>query len=827
MARASLPLTALLLAVVGLFLAEVVEAPAARVPDVRSTRHNLSITGPGPVKSTSETQVCVFCHTPHGAENVPGAPLWNRKLSTATYTPYSSSSIEANVAEMATAPGGSSKLCLSCHDGAMAIGSVNVLNGSGPASIAMAGTGAGGTMPAGSGASSGFTRNLGADLGNDHPISLTYDAALAASDGELRTPDGTNVGSRIAGVRPAPKLPLEAGQVQCATCHDPHLNETDPAKQPGKFLRANRLQETAPGGGTFNENNDQICIACHDKAGQAWANSAHANPLVADETYKAAAASQREFPANLPVWRAACLNCHDTHSVQGSRRLLREGTDSTATPKSGGGSAIEETCYQCHSNSAQSILNSVTQVPNIKDDFALARRMPINSADQGGTEMHDIGTPNSDAPTQRGKDFIESRSLLGIGNAGNRHAECTDCHNPHRVTRNKVFNANAAAPDADGTHNIGSNLASGVLRGTWGVEPNYGSASFHSLPTSYSMKRGDPGNSADTAKTASYVTREYQICLKCHSDYGYDDNNVYPNGTRPSLGYLGGTPFGTNGLTQYTNQAKEFQAPLTHQGNAVTNDSGAFAGDPPGAVASVNFQTNNRRAWHPVVDATGRSHALRNTSAASFLAPWQNNVGSQTMYCSDCHGSSTAATTITPTGSNPWGPHGSSNNFILKGAWSQATGSGGAADANGLCFKCHDQATYAGTGGGGSTGFFNPGSDKGRGNLHQYHRDKIGRTRCTWCHVAVPHGWKNKMLLVNLNDVGAEAGLPAGTQVRNNTTAGYSNGPYYLNAMLKVRTFAPSGSWLENSCGSVGSPGNGQSGRDWMRDSSENCDNPP
>ena len=86
MARASLPLTALLLAVVGLFLAEVVEAPAARVPDVRSTKHNLSITGPGPVKSTSETQVCVFCHTPHGAESVPGAPLWNRKLSTATYT---------------------------------------------------------------------------------------------------------------------------------------------------------------------------------------------------------------------------------------------------------------------------------------------------------------------------------------------------------------------------------------------------------------------------------------------------------------------------------------------------------------------------------------------------------------------------------------------------------------------------------------------------------------------------------------------------------------------------------------------------------------------
>ena len=70
--------------------------------------------------------------------------------------------------------------------------------------------------------------------------------------------------------------------------------------------------------------------------------------------------------------------------------------------------------------------------------------------------------------------------------------------------------------------------------------------------------------------------------------------------------------------------------------------------------------------------------------------------------------------------------------------------------------------------------------------VHGYHADKIGRMRCSWCHAAVPHGWKNKALLVNLNDVGPEAGLPAGTQVRNNTTAGYTNGPYYLNAMLIV-----------------------------------------
>jgi hypothetical protein len=63
--------------------------------------------------------------------------------------------------------------------------------------------------------------------------------------------------------------------------------------------------------------------------------------------------------------------------------------------------------------------------------------------------------------------------------------------------------------------------------------------------------------------------------------------------------------------------------------------------------------------------------------------------------------------------------------------------------------------------------------------------------------------------------------------VRNNTTAGFTAEPYYLNALLKVRTFATSGNWQDTDCGSAGAPGNGESGRDWMRDSNENCETPP
>ncbi|MGB5081959.1 MAG: cytochrome c3 family protein [Burkholderiales bacterium] len=832
------------------------EGWAARVSDVRGSTHNLSASGAGSVRSASETQVCVFCHTPHAA--TPAAtPLWNRLLSSATYTVYTSSSLDASAIQGSLdQPGGSSKLCLSCHDGTLAIGNVNVLSGQGSADqqgtipVPLSGTGSGGVIPPGAGATSGFTRNLGISLSNDHPISLSFTNTLAARDGELRDVDanqkwppgsGTVLGVRSSGYRPL--LPLEptgagnTGQVQCATCHDPHLIETDLTLGSQKFLRQNRFQE-APPANAYDQANDLICLSCHDKnrGSGTWAYSVHANPLVATQAYKAAPAADREFPANLPVWKAACLNCHDTHTVPGARRLLREATDGITSPKTGGEAALEENCYQCHTDAAASVVTPSTGVPNIRNDFLLPRRMPIASSEQpAGSEVHDIGGNFSDGgfvdcsgPTnQCGKDFVESRARLGAGNLSNRHAECSDCHNPHRVVKFRSFAGNppgnlTGAPDAAATHRhddaagfVHSNVASGALRGAWGVEPIYGSASFQNPPISYLVRRGDPGASADTSVAAAYVTREYQICLKCHSDYGYSDNNLYPTGNRPGLGSPG-TPSGANNLTQYSNQAKEFQAPLTHKGELSTNDSGAAAA----------FALNNHRSWHPVLDDTGRTPAVRGgLSANNWNFPWRNAVGAQTMYCADCHGSNvSSATSVIPDGGengNPWGPHGSSNDFLLKGAWNANTGTG--QQATGLCFKCHSYSIYA-TASGTRTGFWM--TDRGEDG-HSMHADRIGRLRCTWCHVAVPHGWKNKAFLVNLNDAGPEAGLPAGTQVRNNTTAPFNQQPYYLNAILKVRNFKASGQWTAADCGSAGAPGNGQSGRDWMRDSNENCQNPP
>lgn len=855
---------------------------ADKISDVRGTKHNLSAAAAGStyvsgtatftvpartLMASTETQVCVFCHTPHGATSGSVAPLWNRKLSTtATYIPYTSSSIEATDLNQ---PGGSSKLCLSCHDGAMAIGEVNVLNGASRASpnpeIEMKVNGtitSGAKMPSGSGATTGFTRNLGTNLSNDHPISFTYDASLGVADGELRGgPTGPVVVNRVAGtgLNNHAIIPLENNQVQCASCHDPHIRDkNEAANGNAKFLRMNRFQVTTPAGGAFDTANDIICLACHDKAGKAWAFSAHANKDVADETYSAGTATTlREVPTGTPVWQVACLNCHDTHTVQGARRLLREGTSTTGTGSIQDGlattttadftkSAIENTCYLCH-DSASTLISPLTKVPPIKNDFALSYRMPINSADQAPTtsEVHDIGTGvNATTKTSgNGKDFVESKENLGFGALGNRHAECTDCHNPHRVIKAQnglpgiLSSANTndlgGTHQHDGTNYVHTNVISGVLRGAWGVEPAYPDASFASMPNSFVERRGDPGsNTLATAEAlvgTKPVTREYQICLKCHSNYGYADNNTYPNDAtgRPQIVAGKGrtspadvTALGHSNFTSYTNQAKEFQAPSGHTGEGTSStSSGAAAG----------YAANNHRSWHPVMGATGRTAAVRGgLSASNWTAPWSNSggLGVQTMYCSDCHGSKvTAAGTVRPDGNgtsaaptedgSPWGPHGSSNPFLLKGLWNKSTGTG--QETDGLCFKCHNAGIYTGNSPA-RTGFW-INADRSSGNDgHKVHRDKISGNslRCNWCHVAVPHGWKNKALLVNLDDLGPEVNQTAGTKAAAGV---YTNGPYYRNAMLRVKTFGISGQWQINYCGAAG-----QDSRSWMQNT---CNSPP
>ncbi|NMF88439.1 cytochrome c3 family protein [Aromatoleum petrolei] len=821
---------------------------------ISNTKHNLSANGPGTVKSAATSsggtdQICVFCHTPHAANATAPGPLWNRTLSTATYTPYTSNSLDAEDILNGTIgqPGGASKLCLSCHDGTLALGAVANSPGSGTGtgkSISMVGT-PDGKMPT-TDNTTGYTRNLGVDLRNDHPISFTFQSAppesdtLSRRDGEFRSPPysvqvagetKTVVGIRSRGTKPM--LPLDhEGKVQCTSCHDPHLDAS-------KFLRLNRFQTGGSPGTNFNPSSDQICLGCHDKnkdrqgnAFLAWSNSAHANTSVATYSYLGTASTQREFPAGIKVWEAGCLNCHDTHTVQGSRRILREGTDSSATPKAGGNPAIEETCYQCHTTAAANILSvptmtASTGVPNIRSDFTTTgnKRMPIASGDQpANAEKHDIGGNFSDSfvscntPTNKcGADFIEDPTLLGSGNHLNRHVECTDCHNPHRVLKNALFNGKGSASQR--THVPGSNIASGPLRGTWGVEPTAGvvstATSFPETPSTYTVKRGEPGGSEDTARTNPYLTREYQLCLKCHSDYGAGT-------TFPSLGsFTGGTATNTNGMSKYTNVAAEFSAVKatdppttgTDQGEKTNSGTACGGGDcnPSGTSPIGGGTGNNHRSWHPVMWPTGRDakERTRNSSGTftNIRNPFSTGLGTQTMYCSDCHGNSgswSQGTTQGATGNGPnlaqvQGPHGSPQNFILKGKWDDSVTPSNTRDGNssgGICGRCHHPST--------ASGFAGADSEASHG------WDAKTSRYCMACHIAVPHGWKNKAFLVNLACVGPEGGKAAGcTQVGSTSTETIA--PYYYRALLRINTWQASGQWTEGSCGV-----SGNNGKDWM-----------
>jgi hypothetical protein len=113
---------------------------------------------------SEKQEICVFCHTPHDANaRVTEAPLWNRETSTKQFQLYNSPTLDAEVEQ----PSGTSKLCLSCHDGTVAIDSY------------------GGNLGGKQVRSEAALAGDALQLANDHPISFVYDDSLAARDGEL------------------------------------------------------------------------------------------------------------------------------------------------------------------------------------------------------------------------------------------------------------------------------------------------------------------------------------------------------------------------------------------------------------------------------------------------------------------------------------------------------------------------------------------------------------------------------------------------------------------------------------------------------------------
>ncbi len=200
-------------------------------------------------------QICVYCHTPHNSVPLSAGGgynyLWNRYASTTTYQVYTSSTLNATD-EPSTLSSSVSGICMSCHDGSIAVDMVvnTPLNNWSPApyhrkmSTDTSDINSCSYCHNGSFAIDLRKSFLGTDLMNDHPVGFTYNAALALSDGGLETPGtnsitGTTNGTGIT-------LPLYNQRLECPTCHNVH----DPTFTP--FLRA-------------SNDSSLLCFTCHLK----------------------------------------------------------------------------------------------------------------------------------------------------------------------------------------------------------------------------------------------------------------------------------------------------------------------------------------------------------------------------------------------------------------------------------------------------------------------------------------------------------------------------------------------------------------------------------
>jgi nitrate/TMAO reductase-like tetraheme cytochrome c subunit len=195
---------------------------------------------------------------------------------------------------------------------------------------------------------------------------------------------------------------LVRGNVECMSCHNPHVQSIDKVAQ--KFL----VRDSSSG---------QMCLACHDPTravqGQVnllagWGNSIHRT-----------ATNQVSLSGNIGSYSTvalnACTSCHMSHNATAPARLLRP-----ATPAATGVDAVTQDCMTCHNagtfNGTTYIGNNYMSpgAPNIMAEFAkTAHPLPI------GINTHDAA---------------ES----GVLNM-NRHSTCTDCHNPHDSAQVTTF----------------------------------------------------------------------------------------------------------------------------------------------------------------------------------------------------------------------------------------------------------------------------------------------------------------------------------------------------------------------------------------------------
>jgi predicted CXXCH cytochrome family protein len=300
--------------------------------------HNLSLSGTSPVKGGLDP--CLYCHVPHSGVQNPNGALWSQTLSSQVYKSYTSTTLHNTGLQPML--GGDSSLCLSCHDGTVAVGQTQPFG-----QIQMSGN----MYPA---------DKFGTDLQGSHPFSLKTPMVDAPDLVQSLASSHTTADSTGA-------VKLINNSVECTSCHTPHSQMVDAISK--NFL----VRDSSSG---------QLCLSCHEVNprtvnGQSnplvqWAGSIHATSGVA-------IANGPQLGSYSTIAQNACLSCHMPHNSLAGPRLLRG-----PQPPIPNMDSATQNCMTCHNGGS----NISPAIPNIYAEFSkIAHPYP------SGINIHDTGEP--------------------------------------------------------------------------------------------------------------------------------------------------------------------------------------------------------------------------------------------------------------------------------------------------------------------------------------------------------------------------------------------------------------------------------------------------